>query len=205
MARAFSHLNLRCNPFGELPPRDLAAVALLDLSPILSALESGHSVQLVGRCGRGKSTHLRALQHHLDGVHYARVWSREHTGRWPPKTPDLPGGTKVLLLDEADQLPPWSRIALVRRVEQVVVATHGDLSTSLRLAGHHSRLVEVARPRSLAWLRQAVERRIVYFRRTEAPVPMPDDTLLEQLLETHGDDLRSIERALYEHFQTRRA
>ena len=203
MKRAFVDLNLRRNPFGELDPADLAAVALVDLDPIRTALDQGLSVQLVGRCGRGKSTHLRALQHTLPAAHYARIWSLEHSGRWPPKVPRIPVDTKLLLLDEADVLPIWSRVGLLRRAAQVVLATHGDLGLSLRLAGHRSVCLPVARPTDLTWLREAVNRRIVYFRRTDAPVPMPDDGILQGLIEAHGDDLWAIERALYEHYQNR--
>ena len=56
---------------------------------------------------------------------------------------------------------------------------------------------------TLAFLREAVTRRVVYFRRTDGPVPLPSDAELQSLLDRHGDDLRGIERELYEHYQTR--
>jgi hypothetical protein len=202
VSRAFAKLNLRCNPFGELPPEDLAAVATVDLRPILDALADGLSVQLRARCGRGKSTHLRALQAHDPTFVYRRVWSREFTGQ-RPIAPDVPDGTRVLLLDEADHLPSYKRVWLLRRVPQVVLATHVDLSPSLRLAGHRSRIVDVARPADVSWLDQALNRRIAFFRREPGPVPRLDAATLADLSARFGDDLRSMERHLYEDFQTR--
>ena len=54
--------NLRRNPFGELSRNERAELAVVDIDAIADhASEPYHAVQLIGDCGRGKTTRMLAL------------------------------------------------------------------------------------------------------------------------------------------------
>ncbi|MCO4747807.1 MAG: hypothetical protein KC912_23630 [Proteobacteria bacterium] len=197
MAGAYAHLNLRINPFGELPPHVRSRLAVANTAPLVEALRKpGTAVQLVGRCGRGKSSHLLALHRELPESHYARLW----TDQPPPSA--LSGD--ILLIDEADAVWAGTRLRLLRRGRSVAVAVHRDQSWILRLAGFRVLTVEVGsvdRER----LRAIVQRRIEFARLGPGPLPGLDDPVLDALLDTHGDDIRAMETPLYAAFQTLQA
>src|SRR5262245_34138055 len=124
----FSHLNLRFNPFGEPTLADWAELAEVDLPE----LRAGDPVQFIGECGRGKTTHLLALQQRHPGAVYARL----HEGVNQCSLPS----SGVFLLDEAQ----WLRSRLVRKLAASAVAvafgTHEDLAAA---AGRALRTIRV--------------------------------------------------------------
>ena len=53
----FGHLNLRANPFGELEPRERAAIAVVETEPFVDRLtRSGHAGRALGDRGRVNCT-----------------------------------------------------------------------------------------------------------------------------------------------------
>jgi hypothetical protein len=183
----FAHLNLRFNPFGEATPEERARLAVVELPDLGSA----DVVQLLGDCGRGKTTHLLALGARQPGAVYERL--DEGQDRCRSAVP--PSG--LFLLDEAQRLRPWALRRLLRREGPVALGTHVDLSAAagrplptIRLQG-----LDAAR------LRAIVERRLEWARRGAGPVPVVPDRTLHALIERHGDDLRAIEGRLYDAVQ----
>jgi hypothetical protein len=188
----FAHLNLRRNPFGELDPGEWAGIAVAELSEILAQIKRpGTVVQLVGRCGRGKTTHLHALARALPGATYVRA----DTDRVHHVEP-----TEVLLLDEADHLWAWRRRRLLRAATSSVLATHRDLGRELRRAGYRSVRVEVG-GLDVPRLQAITTRRIEAARREAGALPSVAPGLLQALVTRHGDDLRAITHDLYDRFQ----
>jgi hypothetical protein len=115
---AFSHLNLRVNPFGEASPEDCARLAMVDCK----ALVEGEIVQFLGDSGRGKTTHLLALASRQPKAIYEKL--DEGQDRWTAVVPkDAP-----FLLDEAQRARPESLRALLALGETVALGTHVDLS-----------------------------------------------------------------------------
>lgn len=188
----FADLNLRYNPFGELDREARAAVAEVDVGDLAARLGSpGTVVQLVGPCGRGKTTHLLALAAALPHATYVRADTDGHR-----RLPD----TEVLLLDEADRVGFFHRRRLWKRARSLAIATHRDLSWQLpRRAVHTVAIGGLDLPR----LTRVVRRRIEAARRASGPLPMVPEPVLAALLAEFGDDLRAIEWALYERFQQR--
>ena len=189
MVGAYAHLNLRMNPFGELEPRDRARVAVADVGPLLAHLERPRAaVELVGRCGRGKSTHLHALRRALPHAHYARLWADR-------PDPAALGGT--VLLDELDAVGGWRRTRLLRAAERVAVAVHRSHALELRLHGFDVRTVQVASadPERLA---RILRRRIEFARIGAGPVPELPAATVRALIERFGDDVRAVEDALFD-------
>lgn len=197
----FAPLNLRWNPFGEVPQRDRGRLAVIDadLSPIVARLqEPGFALELVGHCGRGKSSHLYALHDALRShfvalpVTYVDIGARPHI-------PNAP----VVLVDESQHLSRWARRRLFRRRASFVLATHDSHAAELCRAGISSETWRVG-GLDPARLREMVRRRIEWARLGPGPLPAVPGALLDALSQAHGDDLRAIGDALYDWFQRRK-
>ncbi len=185
-ALPFAHLNLRVNPFGELPREERALVADV---PHLDC-PAGSVLQLLGHAGRGKSTHLLA-------------WHARHPGSLYEYVPE---GSDALVcrelpnlcfIDEAQRLRPRERARLFSLVPRLVIASHEDLSR------HTSRPVRTLHLSGMgaARLSRILARRVEAARRGPGAVPHFPPAAIATLLARFGDDLRSAERHLYDVFQ----
>lgn len=187
-----AHLNLRRNPFGAVPQRDWPALTVADTGELRAHLRKGRAaLQLVGACGRGKSTHLRALHGDFPDAFYSRIAEGER--------PSIPR-RKQLFIDESQRLPWWKREWLFRGCETLAVATHALHTAQLERLGFAVLTVEIA-GLTLARLQTIVQRRLTWAHNGRGPLPTLPSEGLQGLLATHGDDLRAIEHALYEIFQ----
>jgi hypothetical protein len=177
----FAHLNLRHNPFGEPSPAEWSRLAVVELPE----LRPNDPVQFIGESGRGKTTHLRALQLRYPATAYERL----HEGLDRCRIPE--GG--VFLLDEAQWLQPRLLRRIVDGPAIVAFGTHEDLS---RGAGRPLRTVHVDVV-DLRRLREIVDRRIEWARRGGGAVPVVSDDVLASLTVRHGTNVRAIVGALY--------
>lgn len=192
----YAHLNLRHNPFGELDPEDRAALAVVEVEPLLSWLDRpGRALQLLGPHGCGKSTHLLALHRAVPGSTYVRAW-RDRPLRVEP--------CELLLLDEADSAGWLARHRALRAASRLALSTHRDLSWALRLAGFEVRTQEVEAPAPHT-LSRIFAARIEHGRRGPGPLPRVEPELVADLHRRHGRDVRAMEDELYHHFQTMQA
>jgi len=190
----FAPLNLRRNPFGQVPIDERPQLAVVDVEEWVEAVQGGTVVEFVGRSGRGKSTHLRVLAAHLPEAAYVHV----HKDRPPPAMPDRP----VLCVDEAQFLPPRRRRALYRRDAPLALGTHASLADEIEAADRVVKTVSLDdRPVDASLLRQIVDRRLEWARRNEGNLPQLSDEAVTWLLERYGDNLRAIEHHLYAVFQ----
>lgn len=193
----FGHLNLRRNPFGALPDEAWAQVVLpaFELEPVIERLgRPGYCLQLMGDSGRGKSSHLRML--HASFANEPWTYVAEGT------RPRIPEARQVVFVDEVWRLPFWQRRTLWRRPCSFAIGTHFDHAAELRRAGVQVQTVEVG-GLTPARLLALMRRRIDWARRGPAPAPVPEPTLAlaQALVAVHRDDLRAIQRELYERFQ----
>jgi energy-coupling factor transporter ATP-binding protein EcfA2 len=188
MRLAFSHLNLRVNPFGEPSAGDRARLAVVEAA----ALAEGEIVQFIGDSGRGKTTHLLALASRYPSAVYEKL--DEGQDRWTALVPrDAP-----LLLDEAQRARPDDLRALLASVRTVALGTHADLSG---LSPRPMRTVRVGGVGSKK-LGAIVARRIEWARRGPGAIPWVSKNALTTLGRRHGDDVRAILGELYDLFQT---
>lgn len=193
----FAVLNLRWNPFGEVPECDRGALTVprFDVATEAARLaEPGHAIELVGERGRGKSMHLRALHDRYPDTPVTRID--------PGERPPIPEA-RVVFVDESQQLDGRALRRLLSRRASFVLATHASHAGELRRAGLAFRSVAVGASEG-PHLRAIVARRLEWARRGPGPLPAVADALLESLLSRHGDDARAIEDELYDHFQRRR-
>lgn len=184
---AYEHLNLRFNPFGELPPSERARVAVI--RPL--RMDGGEVLQVLGAAGRGKTTHLIAWHHATPGSVYEYVPEGSDRVRTEP----LPA---FFFLDEAQRLNRRQLARLFANVPRLVVATHDDLS---RFTRRPVRSIELhgIEPQKLA---RILSLRIEAARRNPGPLPTLTHASLSKLLLQFGDDLRAMESYLYDRFQS---
>jgi hypothetical protein len=149
------------------------------------------ALQIVGDCGRGKTTHLLALRARFPGAPYVHVFEGEKA--------ELPEA-EALFIDDVEHLPARTRKRLFRRRASLVMTTHSDLAGELRKARIPFETLQMAGVGEERLL-QIIERRIEAARRGSGPVPVVGPEGARRLIERFGDDLRAMEFHLYERFQ----
>lgn len=154
--------------------------------------EPGFTVQFIGDCGRGKSTHLHALRARFPDAPYIHFAEGER----PQPIPLAP----VLFLDETQRLPWHTRHRLFRREVALALGTHRDHSRELARAGRRVETVHLT-GFTTATLRRIIERRIEWARRGPGPVPSLGPGSVARLHDRFDGDLRAIEDHLYDVFQ----
>ena len=201
----YAYLGLWRNPFGELTAAERSELAVVDTEPLIAHLTNPRGVvQFVGDCGYGKTTHLLAIRRQLSA---APLVYFPPTGPRPPLPPDRP-----LLVDEAQRMGWRRRRALLASPGPLVIATHVDLSPSLRRAGFEVLSVDVAAPKEPVQLVDILNRRVLASRISAsrdaggvgaraAGVPSVDEPLAAWLIDQFESNLRRIESFLYEDLQ----
>jgi energy-coupling factor transporter ATP-binding protein EcfA2 len=191
----FAHLNLSRNPFGEFNRAMRIDAAFVDIDALVDRVEQGGAVQLLGDSGRGKTTHLYALEQRLEPETYI------HVNEEGPQ-PDIPA-SGLLLIDEIQFLESKRRRQAYNRTGGLVVATHVDVADEMRAAGRDPVTVDLnATNPDLDTLAEMCRRRIDAVARGDGPVPEISREALVRLRDRFGGNLRAIEHTLYEIFQT---
>lgn len=189
----FAHLNLRFNPFGELPLELRAELAIVDVASLVEQLrERKFVVQFMGDKGRGKTTHLLALKQHFPSAAYVHIPEDD--------MPPIPEGDP-LMIDEVQRLPYWKRRRIFRRDVPLVLGTHQDFERPLRRAGRRVVSVDVGLALTAQRLADLLARRIEFARRAAGPLPQLTPASINSMLAAHGSDVRAIEGHLYHVFQ----
>ena len=169
------------------------AVLDVEISPWLERLRKpGFALQIMGECGRGKTTHLLALRRSFPSAPYLYHPEDEPS----PRVPLAP----LLFIDEMQRFSAWTRWRLLRRSASFVIGTHGDHRAEFRRAGLDYGMLEL-RGLSPERLRAILERRVEAARRAPGPVPTFEPATIHALIERFGDDLRNTQDHLYEVFQ----
>jgi len=189
----FAHLNLRFNPFGEIPLEHRAELAIADLDAITERLgDRSVAIQFMGDKGRGKTTHLLALRQRFRHAAYVHIPEGESL--------PIPVGNP-LMIDEVQRLSRWKRFRAFRRDVPLVLGTHEDFAGELKRAGRQVTTIEVGGQLHASRLQRIVERRIEFARRAEGPVPRLASTAIHRLLSEFGNNVRAVEGRLYDVFQ----
>ncbi|HUT88459.1 MAG TPA: hypothetical protein VMY37_03095 [Thermoguttaceae bacterium] len=195
----FGHLNLRRNPFGEWELSSWAGLAVVDVDRFVSRLEQpGYAVQLMGDKGRGKTTHMLAIQRRFPDAPYVHVGEDFFVRR-----PRIPHG-HPLLVDEIQRLSPRRRRRLFRRRVSLVVGTHEDLHSELAESGFDVETVHVGGALDAPRLREILNRRIEAARRGPGRLPQVTIRTSRTMIGRFGDDVRAIQWHMYDLFQTLR-
>lgn len=154
----------------------------------------GQAVQLVGDCGRGKTTRLLALHRRHAESTYVYI---------PQEAicPPIPSGSP-LLIDEAQRLPRKVGLRIYPLGLPLVLATHNDLGSLLRQFGYTVRTFWIGEQNTPELVCRLLNRRIEASRLKPGPLPSVSLEQAWQLVQRHGSNVRAIEHSLYERFQT---
>ena len=194
LALPFAHLNLRFNPFGELPRDVRGFLAVVDVERFLGPLQLPHfALQFIGDQGRGKTTHLLAIQQQLPRAAYVYLDEFE-------KHPPIPSGNP-LLIDEAQRLTWLERRVAFRKGVGLAIGTHDDLSGPLQKFGYQVTTVPVDRLINPRQLLECFNRRIAYARRASGPLPLVTLRTATEIHRRFGTDIRAMEGHLYDVYQ----
>ena len=194
----YAHLNLRRNPFGELPVEERPARAIVAIERWLAPLrsESRFALQVLGERGNGKTTHLLALRAQLPEATYRHIGEGE---RVPARA--IRRGLPTII-DESQRLSPRACRRVFARGGPLLLGSHRDHADELRREGYEVETIYPAamldRPRLIAIL----DERIESSRRGPGPVPGLDAAVIDALRRRFATNVRAMEHCLYEIFQT---
>ncbi|MFM7057386.1 MAG: hypothetical protein ACKO2P_10750 [Planctomycetota bacterium] len=203
MQLAYAHLNLRRNPFGALTTADAQAVAEVNLTEAIDFLRqppaSGrHSrppvLQLMGRQGSGKTTHLLALLAAFPGAVYSPIPIGQ--------SPRIRTDGDPILVDDAQWLTWALRRRLFRSHRRLVLGTHRDYATELRHCHRPLLTLSSETTRDPETLCRRLNARIEAARRGPGAVPIVSLHTATQAWNHHGADLRSVMERLFHIFQS---
>ena len=190
----YAHLNLRRNPFGELELSSWAELAVVEVDHLVPRLrEPGFAVQFMGPKGRGKTTHMLALVRRFPDARYVHVGENER-----PRIPHA----HPLFVDEIQRVPRRRRRRLFRRPVSLVLGTHEDFRSELVAAGFQVETIGVGSALDAGRLAEILNLRIEAARRGPGPVPQLTLKTAQAMIDRFGDDLRAIQGAMYDLFQT---
>lgn len=187
--------NLRRNPFGELTREERAEVAVVDVDRIAGRVTKPHSaVQLIGDCGRGKTTRMLALMNRFPDASYVYL----------PEDRPCPAIAEghPLLIDEAQRLPKTACRSIFATGLPLVLATHRDLGRMLRSFRYDVYTERIGEGNTAELLQRLLNRRIEASRLQDGPLPVVSMDTANQLVKRFGSDIRGIEDYLYERVQT---
>lgn len=195
--RAYARLNLMCNPFGEVPTGERAALVVADLDELTRHVgRTGFALQVIGDSGRGKTSCLLAVAAQFPQARYVRVDLDNRV-----RIPRAP----LIIVDELQHLAGVKRRRLfANRAQSLVIGTHDDFSGQLRAAGFEVRTHRPARELAAERLEEIFRRRIEWARRGPGPVPVVLRDTVERLICVAGDNIRAMEGMLYDAIQCAR-
>ncbi|MGB7345964.1 MAG: hypothetical protein WBD20_17230 [Pirellulaceae bacterium] len=188
--------NLRRNPFGELTRGERAALAVVDVKEIAQQVSENHTaVQFIGECGRGKTTRMLAIGR----------WLKESSYVYLPEDEPCPSIAfgRPILIDEAQRLPRRVRKQVFATGLPLVLATHRDLSRSLRRFGYTVQTQRIGTNNTPELICRLLNRRIRASCMDAAEqVPELSISDADQLVQRFGSDVRAIESYLYDVVQS---
>jgi len=189
---AFSHLNLKFNPFGELDTEQRKLLAVVDIEKIQNSLYNpGVAIQFLADHGRGKTTHLLSLHKLYPEAKYIKIYSGDKP---------VFESHEIHFIDSIENISKRQRSVLYKKSSSIACTTHTDLGRELNRAGYEVVSIMVS-VNDENILKKVFNNRIEYSRRGKGDIPVIDLALINKLKKLYGDDIRSMEHHLYEKFQ----
>ncbi|WP_345683285.1 hypothetical protein [Novipirellula caenicola] len=186
--------NLWRNPFGELTREERAELAVVDVAELASHVQgSQRALQLIGECGRGKTTRMLALLRHFPDASYVYLDEQLPCGAIAEGVP--------LLIDEAQRLPRKVMHRVFATGLPLVLATHRDLTRPLKKAGYGVTTYRLGDTNNARLVAESANRRIEASRLGPGPIPRLSIRDADALVSRFGSDIRGIEGYLYDQVQ----
>lgn len=195
----YSNLNLKANPFSYLDDQELLQTIepRIELEALAKSIKSSDScfVQLYGNKGLGKSTHLQALYYnYFPEAEYYKL--KKVKRGYPVKT------HKVLFVDSFQLLSIKNRVQLLKNQQKIIIASHYSHSfLNLKNREMNKSFNFNQLSLSIELLNRIVTNKIKLARINKAKaIPKIKKVYLLTLLKKHKNNLRAIERELYQDF-----
>ncbi len=190
----FENLNLRRNPFGELPVEDRWKTAVVDEAKYLDILSTPHvAILFLGDKGHGKTTHLISLMRHFENAAFLHIGEDE-------KANGVPHGDPVFV-DELQRLSWFQRRRLFKRKCRLVLASHRDVQKELSRAGYQVHVFDLGQSLTADNLQTMLNLKIESARRSDGPIPEITLQTAEKMMAQFGGNVREMEWNLYDIFQ----
>ncbi len=193
------NLNFRFNPFGGITPNELRNIIVpkshFEKIKSLISDSSPTIIELVGKKGRGKTTHLTYLQQYFP--EHPILHLTLHNNTFPKEYFEH----KIVFVDSMHHLSFRKRIEIFKKIDKVILTTHITRFLEYKYARRAYQsfyfkglekevLVTVIENRiRLALLTPNVEKIHI------------NESFLYQLMHKFGDDFRGILNHLYENFE----
>lgn len=204
----YQPLGLYRNPFGALSPSAAAAAAVVQVGDIvgdiIASLERRNhgdsnqpiAVEVIGRCGRGKTTHLRAIEHAIAGGIYTYI------PRWQRHVP-IPDA-EVMILDEVQRMPRRARRSAFSSGRPLVIGSHWSVARKLKRYGYQVTTFRLGKSSGDIPIEEIIYRRwMLAAIDVDQPISIElDSPSMRFLLRQHGTHVRGMIDYLYERVET---
>lgn len=193
-------LQFHYNPFSGVTDDDISNI-LIPKQEVVDLIDQfqPHSqliIELVGKKGRGKTTHLRYLHQQLSSKYPLFLLNSNSLFENIIEHP-----SQIVLVDSIHYLSIFQRQKLYKNKRLVIFTTHHTKKWECKLAG---RKIESIHFRGLDefLLEKIIIRRLKMAMLEDKPEPVLNRPVLLQLLKKYRDDYRAIMNFLYDEFQT---
>jgi len=191
-------LRYQFNPFGNLHDREL----YFTLSPrtftddILKLLNSKFDgiIELAGRKGRGKTSHLRLIHQHFNKFPLLMLQSGSQTTDFPESD------NRLIFIDSIQHIPIQKRIKLYKHYRTIVLTTHVSRRIEYALARREFRQFRF-KGADATQLENIIKRRLQLATRTPPDSIQLNTELIHKLASQYSDDHRSLLNDLYDAFR----
>jgi len=186
------------NPFGGLTAEEIEAalVPRINIQKITAQIldEQPKVIELVGKKGRGKTTHLKYL-HSLFPEYHLHLLTEKSSFQ----IQDLPF-SRVIFIDSIHHLNFYKRLAFFKRFNTIVLTTHLSRQLEYRLVRklgikYNFNGIE------FSTLKSIILNRIAIASNSSVEEIKLNDDAIQKLLSIYKDDYRAIINYLYDQFQ----
>ncbi|WP_227430763.1 hypothetical protein [Psychrobacter sp. I-STPA6b] len=202
---AYHHLNLSHNPFGELDFYTHQVLTVVDIRPLIALFEQpNHILQIIGKHGRGKTSHLLALAQYYPDIAYTQIHDNQPVTFYQKQSiyqNTVYQKNTAYFIDNLENLAWYKRWAVYHRYQRLAVTTYRDFSKEMRLLGKKVTSYHVSQPDAQQLLTLFNKR--IHHAQRNPNLPIPELTLadIKTLQNIFDDNIRSMEQVLYNTFQ----
>lgn len=195
----YSISDFNYNPFAGVDREDVGDIIIprFDIEGVVEKINSKQPliIELVGRQGRGKTTHLTYLQQHVTEfpIYYLTAKNNYYNKI-------LNDTSKIIFIDSIHHLNLFQRNSIFKTKKIIIFTTHYSRKHEYLLADKPSLTIRF-RGINKEILKQLVLKRLHQASTNEMDMRV-DDTELEYLLKKYKDNYRGIVNSLYDKFQS---
>jgi len=193
------NLKFRFNPFGGITTDELKNIIVpkshFEKIKTLITSSSPTIIELVGKKGRGKTTHLTYLQQYFP--EYPILLLSLHNNTFPNEYFEH----KIVFIDSIHHLSFRKRIEIFRKFDKVILTTHITRFLEYKYARRAYQSFHFKGLKKEV-LRTVIEKRIqLAIVNSNVEKIHINESFLSELINKFGDDFRGILNHLYENFE----